>query len=533
MQGILTKKQGYGGEELKNRLSPFIHSLTYKGRRRIGPTIAIHFDQSSLQFATVHQTLFKSRLIDISKTYIPRSFKNDEERRNFIAGEIKEYAAKFGTPGTRYILGVGGPKTAFRIISLPKMSGSELNEAIYWEGDKRVPYGLEKAFYGHHINENIRNTQNETISASLLAVLKSDVYDRLKILNALGIKVYSVHHELEAIGRMLPYIPNFNPLLTYALINVKKNSSEISFYRGTRLEFMHISSVGSETLSSGPDNSVKYEYFTETLVNEIQNSLDFYVGQFSSTTADTVFIYGDLSYSDELIANLTDRFGIQFRRFPSESWLKAQPEIEDFADQIPVSLSTVALALDSPGLIDFLPPENKKKRDLASFIRQAVPAMILVMAVLAVYWGTLKFSGNVDDIRLMSAEYQISMFRNSPTYSMYSTIKNQMAADRTVLDRLNQNPTILNLNLKELSRLVPDKIKLDVYDLVSEGDSCLVYVNGHAISSDPPPEIVLAEFIARMQNSPFFKNVELKRHSKKASGNDFVIDFQLEMGAVI
>ncbi|MEW5925035.1 MAG: hypothetical protein AB1746_13705 [Candidatus Zixiibacteriota bacterium] len=533
MKGILTKRQGQSGEELKNRVFPLFHALIHRGRRRIGRTVAVHFDHSSLQLAAIHQTIFKSRLIDISKEYIPPSLKSDEERRNFIANGIREYIGRFGTPGTRYILGVGGPKTSFRIITLPKMSGSELVEAIYWEGDKRVPYGLEKAFYGHHINENIRSTANETISASLLAVLQSDIYDRLKLIETLGIKVYSVHHELEAIGRMLPYIPNFNPSLTYALINVKKNSSEISFYRGTRLEFMHISSVGSETLSSGPDNSIKYEYFTETLVNEIQNSLDYYVGQFSSTTADTVFIYGDLSYSDELIANLTDRFGIQFKRFPSESWLKAQPEIEDISDQIPVSLSTVALALDSPGLIDFLPPQNKKKRDLTAFVRQAVPALLLVIAVLVSYWGTLKFSNNVDNIRLMAAEKQISMFRRSPTYSMYNSIKNQMTADRIVLEKLNQKPTILNLNLKELSRLAPDKIKLDVYDLVREGDSCIVYLTGHAISADPPPEIILAEFIARLQNSPFFKKVELNRHSKKASDEGFVIDFQLEMGAAI
>ncbi len=533
MKSTLMENKTIAGEELKSRLQLFLHSLRTTGRRRFGRTIAVHFDQSFLQFAVAQQTLFHSKLIHISKEYLPRSLKTEEDRRSFIIKEIREYIKRFGTSSTRYVLGIGGPKTAFRIITLPRMSGSELAEAIYWEGDKRVPYGLEKAFYGHYINENVRSNQNDTVSASLLAVLQSDIYDRLKLFDTIGTNVHSVHHELEAIGRMLPYIQNFDPAVTYALINVKKNSSEISFYRGTRLEFMHISSVGSETLSGGPENSIKYEYFTETLVNEIQNSLDYYVGQFSSTTADTVFVYGDLSYSDELIANLSDRFGIQFKRFPIESLLKAQPELEDIVDQIPVSLATVALALDSPGLIDFLPPEKKKKRDNAAFLRQAVPAVLVVMAVLVAYWGSLKFANGIDHIRLAAAENQMAMFRGSPTYVMYHSIKSQMAADRMLMDKLNQEPTFLNLNLKELSRLAPEKIKLDVYDLVNEGDTCKIILTGHAISSDPPPEIVLAEFIARLQGSPFFKDVKLNRHIKKVTDDGFVIDFQLGMGAAI
>ena len=58
-------------------------------------------------------------------------------------------------------------------------------------------------------------------------------------------------------------------------------------------------------------------------------------------------------------------------------------------------------------------------------------------------------------------------------------------------------------------------------------------MTGHAISSDPPPEIILAEFIARLQDSPFFNNVKLDRHNKMTHDDGFVIDFQIGMDAVI
>jgi len=533
MKEVMSKKIGNIREDIGRRLKPLGESLFSKGNMTIGQTIAIYFDQNSLQFATARQTLRGSKLIHVTKSYIPRNFKDDEEHRQFMVGEIKNYVNQYGTTSTRYILGVGGPQTVFRIITLPRMSGRELAEAIYWEGDKRIPYGLDKAYYGHHLNENIRTDEEDTISASLITVLKSDIRDRLGLLEPLNIKIDGIYHELEAIGHMLPYIDNFNPELTYALINVKKNSSEISFYRGTRLEFMHISSVGSETLSSGPTNSVKYEYFTESLVNEIQNSLDYYVGQFSNTTADTVFVYGDLSYSVDLIENLTTRFGIQFKRFPIEKWLKLQPELEDIVDQIPVTLTTVALAMARPGLIDFLPPEKKKIKKNREFMRKAAPVFMALLAIQAGFWGSFKYENYIQRMRLDAVEQQSAMFRSSPTYSMYNKIKSQLIADRMLLEKLNQKPTILNLNLKELSRLAPQKVKLDMYDLVNSGDTSSIILTGHAASADPPPEIVLAEFIARLQGSPFFKNVELNRYYKTGKRDQFVIDFQIEMDAEI
>ncbi|HDL04729.1 MAG TPA: hypothetical protein ENH25_11440 [candidate division Zixibacteria bacterium] len=507
-------------------------SIKIIARRRIGRTIAVYIDDNSLQFAVTRQTIFGSKLVHVSKIYIPRSLK-DEKRHEYIINKIKEYTGKYDTKSTHFILGVGGPKTAFRIISLPRMNGRELAEAIYWEGGKRIPFGLDKAYYGYRINENFRSDERDTISASLIAVLKSDVGNRLEMFDSLNIKIGSIHHELEAIGNMLPYVDNFDHTQTYALINIKKNSSEISFYRGTKLEFTHISSVGSETLSSGTDSILKYEYFTEMLVNEIQHSIDYYIGQFSNTTTDTVFVYGDLSYSDELIDNLTSRFGIKFQRFPTDRWLKMEPEIEAFVNQIPVSLSTVALAVYNPELIDFLPPEQKEKRKAKAFIRSAVPAFLTLITVLSGFWGILKYENYVNDIRLDAARTQTEMFRSSPTYSMYNAIKTQMAADRMVLEKLNQKPTALNLNLKELSLLAPEKIKLDLYDLQVEENKVNIRMTGHAISSDPPPEIILAEFIARLQDSPFFNNVKLDRHNKMTHNDGFVIDFQIGMDAVI
>lgn len=507
--------------------------LNLKRSYRFGRTISVFIEDNSVQFATVRWFGYLPRLLDTTKVYIPKSFKSEENRRQFIVPEIDRYIREFGRRSTRYILGVGGAGTAFRIITLPKMSRKELDQAVYWEGTKRIPFGLDNSYYGHKLIENMKDSSANKTSVALIAVMKDKIHKYLEYFDSMGIEVNAVCHELEAIGCLLPYIDNFSPDKTYILINIRKGRFEVSFYRGMQLEFMHISSIETEVLSGSSRSPVQSEYFTESLVDQIQNSLDYYVGQSPSTSIETVFIYGDLTYSEELIDNLSARFDIKFSRFPLDDWVELHPHLEPYANQIPVLLSSVALAMADYEMINFLPPEVKEKRSTIKYIRMAVPAFLVFIILLLTFWASLKFQTGIESGRLAATNEQIDRFKTSPTYTMYNQVKSQMAADRAVVARLNQEQTFLHLNLKELSRLTPDKIKLDLYELQTAQLKNNLILQGHAASSEPPPEIVLAEFIARLESSPFFENVSLNRHTKRAKGNAFVIDFQIEMEARI
>lgn len=500
-------------------------NLNLKKSYRFGRTIAIFFDDNSVQFATAKTFYHHTRLLNVTKVYIPKSYDSEEKRRNFLVTQVNRYINEFRRPLTRFILGVGGSESAFRLITLPKMSRKEMAEAIYWEGNKRIPFGLDDAYHGYRINGNADAVEKDSVSASFLAVSKKEVDRHLELLDPLEINIDGIHHELEAIGHLLRHIDNFDANKTYALINIKKKSSEISFYRGMRLDFMHVSSVGSENLFGSPDSQTRDEFFAE--------SLDYYAGQFSASPADTVFIYGDLSYSDDLIDNLSDRFGIEFTRFPIDRLIKSQPHIEEFAGQIPASLSTVALAMANQDMINFLPPEIKENRAAIRYIKFAVPSFLLFIAVLLGFWASLKYQIDIESGKLAATYEQIEEFRNSPMYIMYNQIKNQIAADRAILKKLNQEPTFLHLNLKELSRITPDKVKLSLYELDNARSQNGLVIHGQAKSFDPPPEIILAEFVARLESSPFFDNVSLKNHTKINSGGEFVIEFQIGMDAII
>jgi len=509
-----------------------ILSKTSRGKRhlRMGRTVSILLDDSSVQLAAVKHGLTSSKIIACDKIYFP-AMNDGESRKNFIISEIQNFIKENRGTHSRYLLGVAGSETTFRKITLPSLPKGELKKAVFWEASKRIPFGLDNSCYGYYLDPSYTQKEDKSLSVSLIAVPRSNIEQKLELLRPLGFKIEQAWHEQEAIGLMLNNIEGFDPDKTHALINIRKTGSLISYYRGTHLEFMHSSTIGTESLTENSQAPMSHEEFTERLAAEIQNSLDFYAGQFSSSYTNDLYVYGDLSYSEELIDKLAGSIGLKFKKFPTHNWEnKGNPAL---SQQISISLGAVALGLADYDLIDFLPKEIREKRTASRFYRKAIPAMILFLMVLTAFWSSLKMQNDSKSDRLHSSLEQIERFKNSESYLAYNRIKRQLAADRAFLEKLQKDPTHLYLNLQELSRIVPSKIRLEQYDLLPGGNGTSLLIGGKATSFDPPPEIILAEFVAELETSPFYTNVHLSRHSKRNNRGEFEIDFQIEMDAVI
>ncbi len=532
MLNFLKKNGKVDSRESFGSLSDLFRNLKSRRHLGFGRTIAILIDDQAIQMATTQKYWNRSRLLDATKIYIPPSHNTAERRKNFISGEIDRYIQEHRRLLTRFVLGVDGPETAVRVLSFPNMTARELARAVYWEGNKQIPFGLEDAYYGYQRANADSRKINSELEVSLIAASRSEVNNRLEELSP-DLRISGVHFGLEAIGFMLRHVDGYSPDKTYILINIKKSNTEVSFYRGTRLEFKHLSSFGSGTLNTEIGGGDDFQVFTEKLAQEIQNTLDFYVGQFSRATTEIAFLYGDLSYSEEIISKLSARFGIEFRIFPIPNRLNPRPETESHPDQIPVALKAVALATVDDDLVDLSPPHLKEFRAIRKCHRLAIPALTLVTVLLLVTWMSLKYQVDKDRFLLASATAQIEEFSTSPAYIMYNKIKQRLAADRAFLDRLENEPTYLHLNLKEISRLTPQPIRLISYSLDNTGQGFSLSVEGRVQSTGMPPEVTLAEYIACLEGSPMFENVKLKKYIKKAEMDHFVIDFVIQTNAIL
>jgi len=500
---------------------------------RLGRTIAILIDESGVQMAAVKDGLFGKRLLGCNKSYVLRNPIAPDAYHNSILNEINAFIQEYRGPVTRYLMGVIGSETTFRKISLPPLPKSEIGQAVYWEGNKRIPFGLDNACYGYYIDRKFKEQELDSFDISLIAVPQSEIERKLEMTRPLGIEFSAVWHEQEAIGQLLRCIPGFDLEKTYALINVSRNASQISYYRGSRLEFMHSTALGTDNLGETSARPLTHEQFLEELAAEVQNSLDFYAAQYSSNFTSDIYIYGDLSYSDELIEKLTGNIGLNFALFPTEFWSNKANADSATAEQVPVCLGAVAIAMADFESINFLPEPIKEKRKARRFYHLAVPVLVLFTGLVLTYWHSIRMENDALVLQLNSSQDQIERFKRSESYQTYNRLKRQLAADKAFLARLQKDPTHLYLNLKELSRIVPDKIRLESYELFPGPVTNKLNLAGKAVSSDPPPEIILAEFIAELETSPFYNNVRLSKHIKRPKGKYFEIDFTIDLDAVI
>lgn len=503
-----------------------------KRHLRYGRTISILIDNTGVQLAAVQNNLVGAALLDCTKVYLVRHDKDTKEFQNDLITEVSNYLNRFKGIATRYILGIYGAETTFRKISLPALPEAELANAIFWEGDKRIPFGLEDSCYGYYVSPVMDEKTLESYIVSLLAVPRNIVEDKLELLRPLNLQCSAAWHEQQAIGRLLQYLDDYNPDKTIALINVRREGSQISYYQGHRLEFMHNSTAGFAGITGLNDPGSGHEESVKELVLEIQNSLDFYAGQFSANFASDMYLYGDMKYSEALIDAIGSGLGIKVREFPADIKLfKNVPAI--VREQIPIVLGAAALALADYELIDFLPIEIQERKKSVGFYRKAVPVLIMLTAIMTFLWGSLEMRNEIAETEYLSTMTQIEKFRNSESYRAYDKIKRELASDRAYLEKIENDRTHIHLNMKNLSQIVPDNIKLELYELLNDGTGNDLTLSGHAVSNDPPPEVILAEFIAQLEASPFFQQVSLNKHAKRMHHGNFEINFTIKMEAVI
>ena len=528
-------KNDSGRSAIRQKLRRRIAAKRPRKNHYIGRTIAVTVTPDTVVLATHLRGLFRSRLIDVTRIPIPADITDEDARQAFLNSAIGDYQKKYRNPLTKIIMGTGSVDSAFRVINLPDIPRKDLAGAIYWEADKQIPFKLDRSYYGYRVlprnNDSIED--DGRLAIAVTAFQKLGIDQNLKYIRTAGMNVTAVYSELEAVGFMLFGLKNFHEDEVYVLVRAGSSKTEIGFYLGHRLTFVHTIALGAPPQDKADMGGAAIERYYDTLLSELQNSLDYYAGLHPNASPRTIYLYGEVICRDNILADLSTRSGLEFKNIAGDLNIgsKAKPGAD--TENILRNMGTIALALADYRLLNFLPPELKEIQAERKFYRLSVPAMALLVFFLLGLWMSWKATANIEQSRLNGIESEIANFKNSASYTVYHQIKKQISGDREMLKLLENNPTFLHLNLKELTHLTPWKIKLLQYELNNENGLPQLSLTGQAFSNDPPPEVLLAEYIAGLEKSPFYDRVTLKRHSKKYEKGRFVVDFQIDMRAII
>ncbi len=500
--------------------------------RTFGRTLSFALNDDSVEMSAVYRLADRVSLLGIRKVYIPQDAKTEEAKDTFVVATIEEFMREYGRKNCTISLSVSGPETAFRTFSMPKLKPKQLSTAIAFEIKKQLPFPVKDCYYDYRRISKVTSGETESLKISLQAATRRLVEKRLDPFTRLGYDVSHVYNAPDAIGLLLQSLPAFADDTSFALISIERDRSQIAYYRGSTLEFYHYCSLGSSYLSSYGQDSL-LTGFSELLADEIQNSLDFYTGQFSTRFSNQVFIYGDMAYADELVELLGSRFGFDFLRFPTEhlKFLRGSEMSQDMA--LPVCLSALAASVCDSKIANLLPPERQADTRRRVVDRTAPFCLILLALGLLLNWIILRSGLQTSHTYYGELTHNVETLRQSSVFVDYSNIKQQVEIDQSYLSKVAERPSYLGLNLKELSLLTPSTIRLLGLDLQGRQPSDNLILTGVVTTSDVPPEIILAEYIESLSKSAFYDNVTISRHNKKSVDDRFELSFTLKLTGVV
>ena len=494
-------------------------------------SLAFAINDDSVEMAAVSHLGGKIRLIDLRKVYLPGDYTASEQRNTFISDEIESFLDKHRSRNMKLSLTICGAETAFRTFVMPRLPGKELQSAVNYEVKKQLPFPAQDAYHDFRAIARVQKDKQSQIKIALLAATRRLVEDRLAIFERLGYVVSHIYITPDVISQILRFLPGFREDNNYALINIERHRSQIAYYRGSNLEFYHYVSLGSSFLANRRD-SKRFEDFAELLAGEIQNSLDYYTGQFSVHFTNRVYIYGDLAYADDLVQLLSAHFGFEFTRFPAEHLSFIKGNGGDFEYSLPVSLAVLAAATCDVRLANLLPKKNVAVQKRRMVDRLAAAALSVLALLFVGDWAVGQYGLAANKAYLETLNQNIATFKSSAAYNTYNLLKQQIAANRSFVEATRQTYSYFGPGLKELSIITPGTVRLTGMEYFSNQAAENVNLQGVIQSKSTPPEVILAEYIETLDASPYYGDVSISRYKKKPTTDGFDLEFSLVMRVV-
>ncbi len=193
-----------------------------------------------------------------------------------------------------------------------------------------------------------------------------------------------------------------------------------------------------------------------------------------------------------------------------------------------VNLPSIATSSCRARLRNLLPQEQKLIKKEKKEIQVGALSVAGISLVLLLGWSFLysKIEYSVNELNEITN--QIELFKNSEAFHKYNNLKNQIIAHRSYIDESKSKKGLFAPNLKELSNLTPSTIKMLHLDMRNNDAIIIMSMQGIVISSDIPPEIILAEYVESLNSSPLYSDVKLVRSAKKEIKKGFEIEFVLD-----
>ena len=344
-----------------------------KGKNAVGLDIG----SSSIKVVHLKETSKGVELLNFDMALLPPEAVVDGALMNFtaIVEKIRELWSSLKIRNKDVALSVSGHSVIIKKISLPEMTAEELEESIQWEAEQYIPFDIKDVNVDVQIlNPHAGQGQMDVL---LVAAKKDVINDYTSVTLEAGLRPVVVDVDTFCIQNMFELNYGFPPNETLALINVGASVININvIYNGITSFTRDISMGGgllteeiqkqfnvsyeeAEHYKTGGDGNYSNssiarevaklsERVSETLVTEIQRSLDFFAATTINADITRIYLSGGASQLPHLVRSLERRLEVPVEYvnpFKNITVDQSKLDMDSLSRMAPMAAVAVGLAL--------------------------------------------------------------------------------------------------------------------------------------------------------------------------------------------
>ena len=260
------------------------------------------------------------------------------QQKDQVVSAIKKAVATAGPEKLKtkkVICSLPETKAFLRIISIPQMSDSELNEAVKWEMEANIPLPLDQVYYDWQVIPETLLLEKNKINLLVVAIAKITVDQTIEVLELAGLDPVGLEIESIAQARSLllekneketvlivdigdrrtsfsvtkggvPCFTSSIPLCGQSLTDVISKGMNIAFEEAEKIKISY--GIGDDFKNDTLFKST--QPVLENFAQEIERSIDFYLtGLKYSDSIDKIVICGGGANTKGIVPYLSKKLG--------------------------------------------------------------------------------------------------------------------------------------------------------------------------------------------------------------------------------
>lgn len=508
---------------------------------------------------------------------------NPAEKRRLVQEYVRDFIKEWRIRTTFARISVSGKGVFIFSLTVPQMNKKDMRGAVGIEFKKRLPAQMDIASISYDFFvTGPADEKGVMVQVTCIAVERAIIDDQVQLIKEMGLTPVGVFTVPDCLGSLLPGCLDTQPKGTVVLLDIGALSCQLNFYKGQNLIFSREIPIGGDhftmamaknfSLPGQPaislddaeklkrnwgiplDEEAKADFLTdfgqfkgeqitmmlrpvlERLVMEVTRTIGYYVKTFKSERIEELYLTGGSSRLKNidkfLLFNVEGIQKVQPLNIlkPVKGWSERLHQQELVMEQAAPHMAVAfGLCMGSGGKVNMLPAKEKleqKANLLSMLLKFAFPAVLVLNLVFysGVYFNGVKykmFVGKLDsDIsRLEPVAQKVREYR---AQSQKLTEKAQL------LERAKgTQPSWLGV-MRELSALVPQEISLT--RIVTEEKTKPVRIRISGVIFPPKytiADLALSQFVMTLEESPFFRQVELVSVRKNTDSQVASADFEI------